>query len=204
MREEALELGAMLVEDAERRVARAGDLGGGRQHAVEHRLDVELGDERRAPRRAAAATRRRSAAPARRQCRLRTSISPVPASPTFTLTGTPGRTPGRLVEALEIAGELAPGDLGRRPPQRAARDLGASPSPASRRMKRAQRSVSSMPRSTGVNGSGSTARAGAGGDVRGGGVGLLAGDAALLDRERGDVAGGVDVGHALDAGVTRR
>ena len=68
-------------------------------------------------------------------------------------------------------------------------------------MKRAERSVSSIPRSTGVNGSGFTGAPARAAMCGGGRVGLLAGDAALLDRERGDVAGGVDVGDALHARV---
>ena len=44
-REEAGELAACLVEDAERDVARAGEVGGGLQQPVEHRLEIELGQQ---------------------------------------------------------------------------------------------------------------------------------------------------------------
>ena len=44
-REEAGELAASLVEDAERDVARPGEVGGGLQQPVEHRLEVQLGQE---------------------------------------------------------------------------------------------------------------------------------------------------------------
>ena len=110
----------------------------------------------------------------------------------------PGLTSRLLVEALEVAGELATGDLRRRPPQRAA---GPSVSSASWRRKRAERSVSSTPRRIVVNGSGSTGAPARAAMSRRGGVGLLAGDPALLDREGGDVAGGVDVRHAVHACV---
>ena len=46
--EEALELRALLVEDAERGVARAGELSRGLQHAVEHRGEIELRHQRAA------------------------------------------------------------------------------------------------------------------------------------------------------------
>src|SRR6478736_4371353 len=44
-REEAGELAASLVEDAQRDVARPREVGGGLQEPVEHRLEVELGHE---------------------------------------------------------------------------------------------------------------------------------------------------------------
>ena len=44
-REEPRELAACLVEDAERDVARAREVGGGLQQPVEHRLEVELGQQ---------------------------------------------------------------------------------------------------------------------------------------------------------------
>ena len=44
-RDEARELDALGVQDAERRITRAGQLPGGLQEAVEHRLEVELRDE---------------------------------------------------------------------------------------------------------------------------------------------------------------
>ena len=44
--QEALELLAALVEDADRRVARAGQLTGDLEQPFEHRLGVELGDQR--------------------------------------------------------------------------------------------------------------------------------------------------------------
>ena len=43
-REEPVELPATLVEDAERRVAGAGQLAGGLDHALQHRFVIELGD----------------------------------------------------------------------------------------------------------------------------------------------------------------
>ena len=43
--DEALEFVAVLIEDAERRVAGAGQLAGDLDHFVQHRLEVELGDE---------------------------------------------------------------------------------------------------------------------------------------------------------------
>ena len=43
--QEALELLAALVEDAQRGVARAGELAGHLEHAVEHDLEVELGHQ---------------------------------------------------------------------------------------------------------------------------------------------------------------
>ena len=43
--QEALELLAALVEDAQRGVARAGELPGHLEHAVEDHLEVELGDQ---------------------------------------------------------------------------------------------------------------------------------------------------------------
>ena len=42
-REEALQLGSRVAENAERRVAGAGQLAGALEHAVEHHVDVELG-----------------------------------------------------------------------------------------------------------------------------------------------------------------
>src|SRR5512132_728861 len=44
-REEAGELAALLVEDAERDVARPGEVGRGLQEPVEHRLEVQLGQQ---------------------------------------------------------------------------------------------------------------------------------------------------------------
>ena len=43
--QELLELGALFVQDPERRVARAGDLPGGLQHPVENLAQIELGHE---------------------------------------------------------------------------------------------------------------------------------------------------------------
>ena len=45
VRDEALELGAALIENAERRIAGARHVRGRREHAVEHRLHVEFGDD---------------------------------------------------------------------------------------------------------------------------------------------------------------
>jgi hypothetical protein len=45
-REKALELKAALVEDAQRGVARAGQLAGDVEHAVENDLEVQLGHQR--------------------------------------------------------------------------------------------------------------------------------------------------------------
>ncbi len=44
-RDEALELGAVLVEHADRRVTGAGQLARGLQHMAEHRIEIELGDD---------------------------------------------------------------------------------------------------------------------------------------------------------------
>ena len=46
--EEALERPALLVEHADGRIARAGQLAGGLEQPLEHDLEVELGDERAA------------------------------------------------------------------------------------------------------------------------------------------------------------
>ena len=61
--------------------------------------------------------------------------------------------------------------------------------------------MSRRPRSTGRNGLGSTSAPNSRGDRLGGGVGLLGGDAALLDRAGGCVTRGVHVVEALDAAV---
>ena len=123
----------LLVEDAQRRVARAGDLGRGLEHAVEDRLHVELGDDRapgveQTPERVVIEERRST----RRHFRLSTSTWSARAASITTLTGSADAAAGLLVEALQVAGELAAGDLRRRPPQRAAGDVGRLLGPAPR------------------------------------------------------------------------
>ena len=47
-REEALELPAAFVEDAQRGIARAGELAGDLEHAIQHDFEVELANQRAA------------------------------------------------------------------------------------------------------------------------------------------------------------
>ena len=105
----------------------------------------------------------------------------------------------RLVEALEVAGQFASRDLRRRPPQRVSGHARLVPraaaherrgplghqDPVDHRRERLRLQV----------------RAGARGDVVGRRVSLLAGQPALLDRERRDVPRRVHVRHTGDAAV---
>ena len=97
-------------------------------------------------------------------CGLRWSISAgsglrpaCVSAPTRDSTGRPWTSTEVLVQALQVPRQLAAGDLGRRPPQGTPRDGRRRRRRTSRRRNRDQRSVSSMPRSTGVNGVGSSA-----------------------------------------------
>ena len=92
-REEAGELAAFLVEDAQRDVARAREVGGGLQEPVEHRLEVELGqqaapgvDEAREPVLVQAVERRHARARAYRRACAATCGAPAAAAGT-TSTG---------------------------------------------------------------------------------------------------------------------
>ena len=103
-----------------------------------------------------------------------------------------------LVAVEQERGEVAAGDLARRPPQRVARDLGLALAARDRAAHEAVVAAREQdPAQDGPEGLRLDRRSGARGDRLGDGVGLLGGEPALLDRERGPVAGGVD---AVDAG----
>ena len=95
---------------------------------------------------------------------------------------------------------FAAGDLRRRPPQRAARDLALAPAPGDRVPHEAvSPPVSSRPRRTGRNGSGSMSAPTSAASL-GHGVGLLVARPPCL-MGSGPVTGGVDAGHAADPAV---
>ena len=95
--------------------------------------------------------------------------------------------------------EVAAGDLGRRPPQGVGHDLTLAPTACDRVAQEAvvtageQHAAQHRPERLGLD-----RRADRGGDHLGHGVGLLGREAALLDREAGAVAGGVDVRRPRD------
>ena len=173
---------------------------------------------RRAPAPRPARGPRRRSRPSAPRCRPAAAPARAPAR------GCDGRRGGRLravderrgagqrrARGGEVRAEIAGGDLRRRPPQRLAR--------GDRRRRRCARPSRSRPRADlGAQVQRGAAdeqhaaddaaerlrvdrRAGRGGDRLGDGVGLLGGQAALLERERGDVARGVDVVDAGDPAV---
>src|SRR5439155_14963832 len=103
----------------------------------------------------------------------------------------------------EKRSEIAAGDLGRRPPEGFAVGRRRVAASAAKLSPKVRRDASRQDQSTQdwIEGMSLELRAGASGDVLGGGIGLLGGDPALLDVKAGDVAGRVDVVETTDTAV---